>query len=282
MKVQKIIKYKGQKLLLAAAVLASALASCDDSDGFNTAGSASSVMVTVKAVPCGWGDASTRSTYSNMTEASGNKIFPMEFQRGDAIGVYIVDSSGSVIVANHRYTYTGTAWNTRNAIEYEAGMGSYSFFAYYPYQESLSGSYSVGDNAGASATVADFFSDAMTAWTVAADQSALADFTGSDFMTAAGTATMSGIGQLEVTFSLMHRMGLLVTKSSLSFYDESDPSDTWSVAQTFTDNVPYAIGEELYYIVKPGEEVTLGSKTATVASGQVEQLYFPDGEPSSR
>lgn len=229
-----------------------------------------------------WSANSTRAGYSNMTELNGYKNFPITFTSGDAIGIFIVDKSGSVTVANHKYTFNGSSWTTDDPVKYVTGMGSYTYYAYYPYQESLSGAYSVGDNITSGMSDTDFFAYPISYWSPNADQSTLAGFTGSDLMTAKGTVQIPLYQEVHVSFVMRHRMGLLVTKSELSYYDEDDTSDTWTVTQSFTTNVPYAIGEELYYIAKPDQETTLGSKTATVGSGEVEQLYFPNGEPSSR
>ena len=228
-----------------------------------------------------WMGSSTRATYSNLVESNGYKKFPTTFDNGDAIGIYIVDKSGNVTVSNLKCTFNGSSWELETPVKYEAGMGSYSYYAYYPFKENITGSHAVGENVGKLSDV-DFFSSVIDNWIPESDQSTKANFTSSDLMTSKGTANMPLFQEVHITFVMHHRMGLLVTKSKLSYYDEDNTSDTWTVTQSFTTNVPYAIGEELYYIAKPDQETMLGSKTATVGSGEVEQLYFPNGEPSSR
>lgn len=97
-----------------------------------------------------------------------------------------------------------------------------------------------------------------------------------------GTASMPYYQEMQVSFTMKHRIGLLVTKETLSYYNVNDTSDTWTVKQTFTGNIPYVIGDCLYFFAKPGVETALGSKKATVGSGEVEQLYFSKGEPSEK
>lgn len=235
--------------------------------------------LTIKAMPQEWQQTSTRASYATDIESSGNRNFSTSFTSGDAIGLYVVDNTGKVIVANQKYTYNGSAWNTENPIEYVTGLGSYSFFAYYPWQETLTGAPAI--NATPDITSADtFFATAIASWTPAADQSDVTKFTSQDLMAAKGTNSMPYFHEVQVSFTMAHKMGLLVTKSSLSYYDEDDPSDTWEVAQTFSPNIPYAIGSNYYFLTKPGVSTTLGSKTTTVQEGQIEQLYFTNGEPT--
>lgn len=243
--------------------------------------------LTLNITPDGWNDglsfeATTRASYSALAEgSSGNKTFNMSFTSGDAIGLFICDKTGKVVTANLKFTYNGSAWNTEDPIEYVTGLGSYTFFAYYPWQESLTGAPAV--NATPDLTSADtFFASAISSWTPAADQSDVTKFTSQDLMVAKGTNSTPYFHEVQVAFNLAHKMGLLVTKASLSYYDEDDPSDTWEVTQTFSPNIPYAIGSNYYFLAKPGVATTLGTKTTTVQGGQVEQLYFTNGEPSHR
>lgn len=226
-------------------------------------------------------EATTRASYSSISESSGNKNFPMTFQSGDAIGLFVCDKTGKVVVANKKYTYSGSAWNTEDPIEYVTGLGSYTFVAYYPWVASLTGAPAV--NATPDLTSADsFFATAISSWTPAADQSDVTKFTAQDLMIAKGTNSIPYFHEVQVTFTMAHKMGLLITKGSLDYYDIDDPSDTWSVTQTFSPNIPYSLNGLYYFFAKPNTATTLGTKTTTVASGQVEQLFFTNGEPSHR
>lgn len=232
--------------------------------------------------PAGWMNSSeTRASYSSLSESSGNKTFSISFQSGDAIGLFVCDKTGKVVAANKKYTYSGSAWNTDDPIEYVTGLGSYTFFAYYPWVSTLSGAPAL--NATPDISTADnFFASAITAWKPAADQSTVAKFTAQDLMVGKGTTSTPYFHEVNVSFTLYHKMGLLVTKSSLDYYDMDDPSDTWSETQTFSSNIPCTISGCCYFFAKPNVATTLGSKTATVAAGQVWQLYFTGGEPSHR
>lgn len=233
-----------------------------------------------------WGDGTmsgdiTRASYSTHSENAGNKSFPMTFTTGDAIGIFACDKTGKVVIVNRKYTYNGSTWTAEDPIEYVTGLGSYTFFAYYPWVSSLTGAPAI--NATPDITSADsFFASAISSWTPAADQSDVTKFTAQDLMVAKGTNSTPYFHEVQVAFNLAHKMGLLVTKASLSYYDEDDPSDTWEVTQTFSPNIPYAIGSNYYFLAKPGVATTLGTKTTTVQGGQVEQLFFTNGEPSKR
>ena len=227
------------------------------------------------------GEGLTRATYSGYSENAGNKTFSCSFQSGDAIGLFAVDKTGKVIVSNQKYTYSGSIWSTETPIEYVTGLGSYTFFAYYPWQESLTGAPAL--NSTPDITSADsFFASAISSWTPAEDQSDVTKFTAQDLMVAKGTNSMPYFHEVQVSFTMAHQMGLLVTKSTLTYYDIDNPGDTHDAVQSFTTNIPYTNGSYCYFFCKPGVATTLGDKTATVTKGQVWQLYFSNGEPITK
>ena len=237
------------------------------------------ISLTLNVTPDEWGNNTlTRAAYSEASTSGGNMTFSFSFGNGDAIGMFVVDKTGKVIVANQKYIYSSGSWTTETPIEYEAGLGAYSFFAYYPWQSSLSGAPALDASVDAT-SVATFFGSAISAWTPAADQSSLDKFTAQDLMMAKGTTSTPYFHEVQVSFTLAHQMGLLITKDVLSYYRLGNPSETWTETQTFSPNVPFSIGDLRYFLAKPNTATTLGSKTTTVDAGQVEQLYFSNGEP---
>lgn len=230
----------------------------------------------------GWNEVGgTRATYSPIQESSGKKVFKASFNTGDKIGIFLCDKNGKVVIANMKFTYDGSKWNTDTPFEYFAGLGNHLFFAYYPYQESLQGAVAVGDTPDVS-SADTFFSGSVGLWTPAGDQGSLEKFTSQDLMISKGNVSMPYFQEVNVSFSMSHKMGLLITKKSLDYYNVDDPSDTWSEVQNFSGNIPYELGGLCYFFAKPNVSTTLGSKTTKVGSGQVEQLYFSGGEPSNR
>ena len=274
-------EYKYFSLGIVFAVLTGFASCTNDDETINEQSRPQTLSLNIAPEEWGGAEPATRASYSSLSESSGNKTFSISFTSGDAIGLFAVDKTGKVIVANQKYTYSGSAWSTETPIEYVTGLKDYTFFAYYPWVSTLSGVPAVNSTPDISSADA-FFSAAVTAWTPAADQSTVAKFTGADLMIAKGTNTVPYFHEVNVSFTMVHQMGLLVTKSSLSYYDIDDPSDTWSETQTFSPNIPCTINGCCYFIAKPNVATTLGSKTATVGARQVEQLYFTNGEPSHR
>lgn len=265
-------------LLMAAEIF---ITSCSQENGENSERE-NKQCLSLSVAPEQWsGEGLTRATYSGFSESSGNKTFQTTFQSGDAIGIFACDKTGKVTITNKKYTYNGSTWNTEEPIEYITGLGNYSFFAYYPWQETLTGAPAINTTPDVS-SADSFFASVISLWTPAADQSNVTKFTAQDLMVAKGTNSMPYFHEVQVAFNLAHKMGLLVTKASLSYYDEDNPSDTWEDTQTFSPNIPYAIGSNYYFLAKPGVATTLGTKTTTVQGGQVEQLFFTNGEPSKR
>lgn len=279
---KSVVSAKGILVLM----VAISLLSCSkDDDSINS--QSENNILSLSVIPGSWDNSSnavneTRASYSSITESSnGNKTFTFSFTSGDAIGLFALDETGKVVLANEKWTYSGSKWTTDSPMEYISTLRNYTFFAYYPWVSSLSGAPALNSTPNIS-TALNFFSDAITAWTPAADQGSLEKFTAQDFMVAKGTVTTPYFHEVQVAFTMARQMGLLVTKSTLSYYDFDNPSDTWTVPQVFSPNVPYTFNGLCYYIAKPGVATTLGSKTATVQKMQVEQLYFTNGEPGSR
>ena len=273
-------------LMIGAFAVCVLLSSCIDDDESINSNDCSRQTLALNVIPEGWNDslsyeAVTRASYSSLSESAGNKNFPMTFQSGDAIGLFACDKTGKVIATNRKFTYNGSTWNSDDPIEYVTGFINYTFFAYYPWVSSLTGAPAV--NSTPDLTSADtFFASAISSWTPAADQGDVTKFTSQDLMVAKGTNSTPYFHEVQVSFTMTHQMGLLVTKPTLTYYDIDNPSDTHDVVQSFTTNIPYTNGSYCYFFCKPGVATTLGDKTATVAKGQVWQLYFSNGEPITK
>ncbi len=75
-------------------------------------------------------------------------------------------------------------WQSPTGVTLAGGLSGEYYFLYYPYQEDMT------DKVTASTTNdADFFAPLISGWTPATDQSEYANYTKSDLVTAAGTAT---------------------------------------------------------------------------------------------
>jgi len=251
-------------------LLLSALVSCSDLELAGTVPS----RLSINAKAGDWNiSPGTRAAYSAHSLSGEDILFPMQFSSGDAIGVFVTDATGKVLVANRKFQYDGSEWKADKAIGFIAGTDTRKFFAYYPWQASLTGAPAEGSTLNA-ASADEFFSDVVSSWTPSENQNTVDKFTGSDLMTAQGT-----LSDETISFVLNHRMGLMISAANMVFYDIRNPEYTWTVTQNFITNVPYRVGSKYYYLAKPGVETSLGAKKATLDSGQAEQLYFTNKEP---
>ena len=98
------------------------------------------------------------------------RVYEFGFETGDRIGVYAV-LDGELVASNLCYEYSADrdAWScvTQFDGDFYAEAG---YYAYYPYAENPSWTVSVPE-AGRSADGPAFFSELVSGWTVAADQS---------------------------------------------------------------------------------------------------------------
>lgn len=158
----------------------------------------------------------------------------------DAIGVYGVNSNGVVRYANVKVEYRDGAWKAASSI---VASGTMTYYAYYPYQSSLSGGPAAGANVGLGLQADKFFATAITNWVPKNDQSTLANFNASDLCVSRAYCDGSG----KVTFTLLHQMGLAVlnlqtktvtlTTNTVTTYTASEDANIhWSDTETTTNN----------------------------------------------
>ena len=124
------------------------------------------------------------------------------FTKGDQMGLYVLDASGNVKMANLCLTYDGTNWN------YPAGATLYyddtsrKYFTYYPYQSTVVGA----PTTSTATTATSFFSTLISNWTPSTDQSSQAKYTASDLMV--GTGTVGALAS-NATRPLIFNMSLM-------------------------------------------------------------------------
>lgn len=181
--------------------------------------------------------------------------YATEFTAGDACGLFIVQN-GTVVTANVKLSATdnGTddiAWKSEETLWYEPG-GVY--YLYYPWQEAPQGAPGEGDAVTAT-NDADFFSAMITAWHPTDDQSEYAAYTASDLMTAQAEADVSASDVATLSFTMVHRMALVVVKMPVS--ENTEPAVVLSAQ--FDENArPYAFSDGVYrYLVNPASGTKL-------------------------
>ena len=204
------------------------------------------------------------------------------FAENDAIGVYAVDGSGTVINANIKYSYKPDADNgnqlrwVKDDTQRTFFPSDYTFYAYYPYQQTLSGGPTKGSNvlvSEALPTAKQFFSTARTNWTLPADQSALATIQANDMQIGRSTisnATLFNFASMEHAFGLtgttmnsktmtkkrtftVNTVGTTYNSTTFTYTDDQEQV-TVTATDVFDTNKPYKKTQNsvntYYYIVK--------------------------------
>lgn len=184
----------------------------------------------------------------NGTSRAVENGYRTEFTDGDECGLYIV-RGGRVLYENIKFTATAGSDGSltwQSDMPLAGGLSDEKYFLYYPYQSEMTGKTTV------SATDADgFFTPLVSGWQPAADQSYYAAYTASDLMTAQGTVSKVG-NQLQLSFSMAHRMAMAVIEMPRTVYKFTDNTDipdyivTSSVDFTDSSLQPYVMAPGTY------------------------------------
>lgn len=144
------------------------------------------------------------------------------FTEGDRIGLYVV-KDGTLEVKNLCLTLQGGKWTLPAGTSRLFYSPDKSYHAYYPYRDD---SYMDGKVSPANG---DFFEPVVDAWDVKTNQSAYADYTASDLMTAQGV-----YGNHTLSFAMEHRMALLILRAPATKY-------------TYTETIGHQVIPKSYY-----------------------------------
>ena len=157
-----------------------------------------------------------------------------DFTAGDECGLYIV-RDGKIVAENVKLVAedgdNGISWRTANGTSLAGGLPDEVYFLYYPYKQEITGKVDASaDNDAA------FFEKLISTWTVSSDQSDYASgYSASDLMTASGTVKETG-DVLSLSFTMKHRMSLVVIEVPLTIYHFTDfPDITYSEGASNVD-----------------------------------------------
>ena len=181
------------------------------------------------------------------------------FTAGDKIGVFAVKDGAIVDGVNNlcliATTTTGggsgstLVWQDANG-KAPLNISGATYYAYYPYQETLSGSLSPS---GASAPdAATFFADVISQWTPSTAQGTYADYTAQDLMIAQGCVSGKSL-----SFPMQHQMSLAVIDLPKTKYTfDNDPKIPDYIIDApdtkFNGFAPCRMSDDTYrYLVKP-------------------------------
>lgn len=167
------------------------------------------------------------------TKATTDGSYKTTFGEGDEIGVYVVSGleGNQILLNNEKLTYSSSGWT--GDLRYKKIEGdSPKFFAYYPYDGSIS-----AEKITASAENAEgFFATYLTNIELPTDQSDAGKYSKADIMV--GDGVLAGTA---LTFGMKHQMGLVVIEIPKKFvtgqvyYLEGDEDFTWP-AEGYTES----------------------------------------------
>ena len=200
------------------------------------------------------------TNWSSQYTTTANKL-KSSYTNNDQIGLFVVDETGHLKYANIPVTYNSNThtWSLPSDKEY-LFYPMYHYFAYYPYQESLSGMPAEGSEITISgdddkAKAVNFFSDVIDNWKPVSDQSDLDKLNKYDLQI--GMANLSSDASSFDFNTMLHAMGLADINLSPGLnYELSDKTYSWTSAmvndQFEGDNIPYKITYNNYIaIVNP-------------------------------
>lgn len=206
------------------------------------------------------------------TKATTNGSYLTKFGEGDEIGVYVVSSleGNQILLNNEKLTYSSSGWT--GDLRYKKIEGdSPKFFAYYPYDASVS----VEKLTTSASDAEGFFATYLSEIVLPTDQSDAGKYSKADIMV--GDGVLAGTA---LTFGMEHQMGLVVielpvkvanvTKYSL----QGDASYTWLAdngttldVSSYTFTAPSGIQPYLYndgaevktyrYLIKPNSRSSI-------------------------
>ena len=182
------------------------------------------------------------------------------FEPNDEIGIFAYDGE-KLVSSNVKYTYNGSKWTSENAIAAQDGV-KLSYYAYYPYDASVTDPASIKD-------------------TVSADQTA--GFDKNDMLSARNTEAAAGATNISLNFA--HAMAMvqvslmegttsdanaIVTLQSIlpvTSVNAKDGSVTAASGASVGVAMKKAAESLTYRAVVPEQTITAGAKLLTIVAG---------------
>lgn len=240
------------RTFILAGMVAACLAACTSDDNITDINSSyvddgKSIKVEVTDE---FAHAATRADYSG---------FPAtEFEEGDQIGVYAVNTSNAAVASNIAFTrQSDGSWTPASSVVYNP---DYTYYAYFPYKSSVPSFAPAGSGVDGKFTN---FLNSNTFWL--ADQSSKANFTTSNLMWAEGIIT----GERTVKFTMAHKRGLAIISSAVNQWYYTDDSGTkYNLSPVFSGNIPYELNGTRYFLMKPNTATTVGGMSLRAGAGK--------------
>jgi len=224
-----------------------------------------SYPLSVSVSDSGFTSASDTKATTRATESG----YVTSFAKGYQIGLYVVNSSNNVETTNLCLTYDGTNWTYPNGTMVYYNSTS-RYFAYYPYQSTLTGA----PTKSTATDAATFFATAISDWTPTTDQSSQAKYTASDLMVGTGMAgTLYSNATRAMTFSMAHQMAL-VDMNFPYYYLSTDNNYTYTLGLTCNGFKPYHVSKGNYrYIIRPATNTSIWGYYCTTTNASTNQIF---------
>lgn len=240
------------RTFILAGMVAACLAACTSDDNITDINSSyvddgKSIKVEVTDE---FAKAATRADYSG---------FPAtEFEEGDQIGVYAVNTSNAAVASNIAFTrQSDGSWTPASSVVYNP---DYTYYAYFPYKSSVPSFAPAGSGVDGKFTN---FLNSNTFWL--ADQSSKANFTTSNLMWAEGVIT----GERTVKFTMQHKRGLAIISPAVNQWYYTDDSGTkYNLSPVFSGNIPYELNGTRYFLMKPNTATTVAGLSLRAGAGK--------------
>ena len=182
------------------------------------------------------------------TRTSDNK-YTTTFAKDDKIGLFVVDGNGNIQTNNLCLTYDSAYWNyPADTIVYYDNTSTTRYYAYYPYQSTLTSTlYTNATNA------ASFFSDVISKWAknLPTDQSTQAKYSAADLMVGEGKVgdLMMNTTRL-LTFNMSHQMGMVEINMPY-YYLSTDTRYKYIPEMSWTGITPYSMSDSTCHCIVP-------------------------------
>lgn len=169
------------------------------------------------------------------------------FANGDAMGMYVISSDGTVICNNEKFVYDGSAWTAANELYYWKNA---NYIAYYPYDESLT-----AENITSAEVIKQKFAEAENFYT----QNTAEAYEKADLMLAEVEAPADG----NIQFDLAHQFSMVeinvpvrkyvTTETQGSFEYTAPVSLSWDTPLQIDekDVTPYSTGKGSFRFIVP-------------------------------
>ena len=266
-----IMKGYFMKSSIALMVLSAALASCtQDEIVQNDVPTRQTLNISVNTQDFVSGDGSRATTGTDAGRTTA-------FVEGDAMGVYVISSDGTVICNNEKFVYDGKVWNAENELYYWKNA---NYIAYYPYNADLT-----AQNITKVEEIKTKFAEPVDFYT----QNTAEAYEKADLMLAEVNSPANGT----IQFNLAHQFSMVeinvpvrrykTTEAQGNFEYTAPVSLTWTTALKIGDKevTPYSTGKGSFRFIVPSGKVSFTLDGCLIYDEGVPVNFGSSTEPQS-